>query len=910
MSSILNIERLCMLLMLGCLPALAQSGYVAITAPAGKVLVNGQMQLTATITDLAGTPLDSSGLTWTASDNSLATIASDGTLSGIFPGDVFITAADSNTGASAVMQVHVVPRSISIQATLQQVRVGDSTQFSATAFDAANKPIAGVQFQFRSGEPAIAGITSNGLLNGVSEGFTTIEARIPSVSNDAALAVTLQVHVLPQALYKIRKIFSTDVTSNTTFGAFGPVSAVSASEIAGIVTLANGNQAAILLESGTPKVLAVGGQVLPNAQRMVLRIDAISANSRGDVALLIEYPTQWCTASVIFFPHGQPEQEIAGANCGNGLNARSLAEDGSFLYRYNDQVFTASLTRAPTLLFSIATQPTAKDPVRGVNDFYPSRAGTFILNTTLTSGTHAYLYFDGKTLTKVYQDGDPLGLSASNNIDSVIGSSDGTFYGRINGNGYAALIRLAPGPMKPMVQNGDSVNGGTVGWVQGVTDAGAAGVLMMVDLAVGPYHTSVCVWDGKKLVEYAQADGYAAMISGAMLSSGTALVYASVFDSNTIAGLRTITSTGAQTLLLAAGTPFPQPVPAGVDWHYASRGGSPTAIPVRAAGDAVVSAGDSVQMIAGLGTKFATGKIITWVGGAIANESGDILFTAGYPTGNALLRYRGGKLDVPLDTGVQGSGPAGTNLNGLRSDRGRYIAMNNRGDFVVDAPFGGLWQLVEYTADGAPHLIVQQGGAAPGGSAFTNNFQNLAIDDGGRVLFTCVTADGLAKVFFWDGKTVQRVIGLGDVGPNSYTLNEVSNIAGAGSGFILVLAFGSYQTRELRYFDGVQMKVLQSTDTALFDGTGLSYYWTNECTLAANGDAHCMAQTQDGGTGVYAHRGARDVIVARSRDQLPGGEWLLMPLSVSSSMNGEVYFTADVFLNGVEALALYEAVPQ
>jgi hypothetical protein len=77
------------------------------------------------------------------------------------------------------------------------------------------------------------------------------------------------------------------------------------------------------------------------------------------------------------------------------------------------------------------------------------------------------------------------------------------------------------------------------------------------------------------------------------------------------------------------------------------------------------------------------------------------------------------------------------------------------------------------------------------------------------VLFTAVTADGVNKVFLWDGSAVRRVIALGDAGSNGFTLNEVSNIAGSGSGFLMMLAFGSYATRELRYFDGVTMTVLQ-----------------------------------------------------------------------------------------------------
>ena len=155
------------------------------------------------------------------------------------------------------------------------------------------------------------------------------------------------------------------------------------------------------------------------------------------------------------------------------------------------------------------------------------------------------------------------------------------------------------------------------------------------------------------------------------------------------------------------------------------------------------------------------------------------------------------------------------------------------------------------------------------------------------------------------------MVGTGDPGPWGFTVNEISNIAGSGGGFVVIVASGNYQTRELRYFDGAHSTVLQSTDTTLFDGFGFNYYWENECTLAANGEPHCMAATQDGGAGIFAHlRDGRDVVVARSRDRLPTGEWLVTPLSVSSGLSGDVYFTADVFKDGVEYLALFQAVRQ
>jgi hypothetical protein len=51
-------------------------------------------------------------------------------------------------------------------------------------------------------------------------------------------------------------------------------------------------------------------------------------------------------------------------------------------------------------------------------------------------------------------------------------------------------------------------------------------------------------------------------------------------------------------------------------------------------------------------------------------------------------------------------------------------------------------------------------------------------------------------------------------------------------------------------------------------------------------------------------------VVARSRDQLPSGDWLIFPLTVSSGPAGEVWFTAYVWNDGVESLALFQATPQ
>jgi hypothetical protein len=225
--------------------------------------------------------------------------------------------------------------------------------------------------------------------------------------------------------------------------------------------------------------------------------------------------------------------------------------------------------------------------------------------------------------------------------------------------------------------------------------------------------------------------------------------------------------------------------------------------------------------------------------------------------------------------------------------RGRYLALSNNGAAVAIAGYNQVNRIVFYGSS-TPVQIVQQNGTGPAG-VYTN-FYNVAIDDNGRVMFIAPTADGRTSAFYWDGSSVTKVIGTGDPGAPGLTVNEISNIAGSGKGFLILLASGNYANRELRYWDGTRLTTIQSSDNTMFDGIGLNWYWYNECTLSANGDAHCMASTQDGGVGVYAHRqNGADLVVARTRDQFPDGEWMIEPLSVSSSASGAVYLTAHMY---------------
>jgi hypothetical protein len=895
-------SRLAAIFLLAASTVAAQNVLVTVRAPSSKVLVNGSVRLSAAITAIDGTPLDSGSLAWSSSDSSIASVSSTGMVAGVMPGDAQISVTDSGTGTAASTLVHVVPASLSLQISAPSIATGDTAQLTASAIDGAGKTIPGLRFLYRSGQDTVATVSSDGTVTGVAEGVVTLQASIAGVSNDAALAATTPIRVLPKPRYKLRKVISTASASPTTFGAVSALSAASSSEIGAIVTLGNGGQAAILREGAKTKVLAVAGQQLPSTGRLVLRIDAISTNTRGDVALLIEYPTQWCSASIFLFPRNGPEIELAAASCFNSLTAHSLSDDGRVLYRVNDQIWSVSTTSAPTMLFSLATQPTLKDPLRSVNTF-TAGGGAFVIGGNLASGAFGYFWSDGSALAQVFRSGDTFNGRQSTGMDTPIGTVSGLFYARGIGQAYVALVQVGVFGLRTLVVSNDDIAVGKLGWIHNLADASDAGVLFAGDFNLpGNYHRGAGVWKNGVTTEAASLDGWNAIVAGAIPSDGVPIVTAVLDKETKIPGLRTLPPQQDPRMIIENGAAFPQVAPAGIDWHYPSRGGTAALLLVRAAGDAVVTvaADGTVNTIASIGTLLPNGKVATTIGGAIANTGGDIVFTANYSTGSALFRYRGGKLETLADNGTTGGLNALAIPSWVYVNRGRYLATNNRGDVA---------HLSQYVNGAVPEIVMISGGQPKLVAAQNTGYSslgNLAIDESGRVLFTANTSDGKNGVYLWDGNSVQRVISTGDQ-TSSGTVNEISNIASGGGGFLILLAFDNYRARELRYFDG-KMRTLESTDTSLLDGTWMSYFWMNEATASTNGDAHYQVQTQDGGAGVYARRGDGTMaVVARSKDVLPGGDWLIFPLTVSSGASGEVWFTAYVWNNGVESLELYLA---
>ena len=145
-------------------------------ATAGQVV-----KLTATVLDAIGNPVTNSTVTWTSSDvqvaspNSTGKLTADATTSKA--GTATITASIGNVSGTATIVVSPgAVASVKVTAPSNNLKVGNTMQLTATAFDNKGNPVPNQGF-FWSASNGNATVDANGLVTGKRSGNVTITAR-------------------------------------------------------------------------------------------------------------------------------------------------------------------------------------------------------------------------------------------------------------------------------------------------------------------------------------------------------------------------------------------------------------------------------------------------------------------------------------------------------------------------------------------------------------------------------------------------------------------------------------------------------------------------------------------------------------------------------------------------------------
>ena len=158
--------------------------------PAALQLVVGDARpLTARVLDETGAAIGGS-VEWASAAPQVATVNAAGELRAVGPGATTITATVAGrTGSAAVTVCNVPVASLRITPASETLAVGATRQLAATAFDAAGSALAGRTVGWSSRSPAVAVVSSTGLVTAVAVGTATIAASVEGASAEATIVV-------------------------------------------------------------------------------------------------------------------------------------------------------------------------------------------------------------------------------------------------------------------------------------------------------------------------------------------------------------------------------------------------------------------------------------------------------------------------------------------------------------------------------------------------------------------------------------------------------------------------------------------------------------------------------------------------------------------------------------------------
>lgn len=162
-----------------------------VLTPASAALQVGQTTaFTASPRDSAGNTLSSRVVSWQVSDPTVVSLSSSGAVAvatALAAGSATVTATVEGQSASAPITVTPVPvASVALDKSTLNLNVGGTGQVVASMFAADGSPLSGRVPTWSSSSPAVASVSSTGLVTGLALGTTvvtaTIEGRSASVT--------------------------------------------------------------------------------------------------------------------------------------------------------------------------------------------------------------------------------------------------------------------------------------------------------------------------------------------------------------------------------------------------------------------------------------------------------------------------------------------------------------------------------------------------------------------------------------------------------------------------------------------------------------------------------------------------------------------------------------------------------
>ena len=162
------------------------------------------LQLTAAVADQNGQAMAGASVSWTTSDNSVASVSAGGLVTAVANGSATVTATSGSAAGTAAVTVAQRAARVDISpASVEFSSLGDSVQLTAAPFDANDNAVEDATVAWSSGDDAVATVNSSGLVTAAGNGTASITAQAGAASGAAAvtvLQVIVEMDVVPAAM--------------------------------------------------------------------------------------------------------------------------------------------------------------------------------------------------------------------------------------------------------------------------------------------------------------------------------------------------------------------------------------------------------------------------------------------------------------------------------------------------------------------------------------------------------------------------------------------------------------------------------------------------------------------------------------------------------------------------------------
>jgi len=163
---------------------------VSVAPPQASLQIGARTRLSATPRDAHDHVLTGRTVRWSSSDRGIATVGTDGLVTGVAAGQATITAEVESQAGKATVTVALVPvASVTVTPAALTIAVGKSGQLTAGLKDARGTTIRERDVAWASSDPAVASVSSTGLVTATRGGSVTITATSDGAKGAATITV-------------------------------------------------------------------------------------------------------------------------------------------------------------------------------------------------------------------------------------------------------------------------------------------------------------------------------------------------------------------------------------------------------------------------------------------------------------------------------------------------------------------------------------------------------------------------------------------------------------------------------------------------------------------------------------------------------------------------------------------------